>query len=203
MTARAGGGARVLVTVGTDHHPFDRLVNWTNSWLAAQPEPAAECFVQWGSASARPDCPGAPFLSTDELTARLDEADVIVCHGGPGSIVAAWERGRLPIVVPRQSALGEHVDDHQAEFCELTARDGKIALARAEADLAALIGQAVADPASFRISLTSTAEVAVARVGTLIEELIATPRRRYRLGRIRPRATASPEAPPAVTSRSL
>src|SRR5918993_5733368 len=27
----------LLVTVGTDHHPFDRLVRWAAAWLAAHP----------------------------------------------------------------------------------------------------------------------------------------------------------------------
>lgn len=191
---RHGSACRVLVTVGTDHHPFDRLVNWTNSWLAARLEPDAECYLQSGTTTVPLGCPGASFLTLEELTRRLDEADVIVCHGGPGSISAAWKRGRLPIVVPRLSALGEHVDDHQADFCQQIAGAGQIALAQTAEDFGLLLDKAVADPATFSISLTSTADTAVARVGALIEELVARPRRRGGLIWTRSRRRAASES---------
>ena len=38
----------ILVIVGTDHHPFDRLIGWTNEWLKQHPEKASGLFVQWG-----------------------------------------------------------------------------------------------------------------------------------------------------------
>ena len=30
------GEPLLLVTVGTDHHPFDRLIRWADAWLAAE-----------------------------------------------------------------------------------------------------------------------------------------------------------------------
>ena len=34
----------------------------------------------------------------------------------PGEALQAFAHGKVPIVVPRQSAFGEHVDDHQVRF---------------------------------------------------------------------------------------
>ena len=174
----------VVVIVGTDHHPFDRLISWTNEWLGQHPEKAGGFFVQWGSTSARPACSGARILGVGELADLLDQADVIVCHGGPNTIAEAWTRGRIPIVVPRLVRLGEHVDDHQAEFCERFAALGRIALARTLPDFTRLLTEAAAEPARFRTTSSgSEADQAIARLGDLIEELVSRPRRLSLIGK--------------------
>jgi UDP-N-acetylglucosamine transferase subunit ALG13 len=176
-------GARTLVITGTDHHPFDRLISWTNEWLVQHPEQADRFFVQWGSTSARPACPGARLLGVGELADLLDQASVIVCHGGPNTIAEAWARGQIPIVVPRLARLGEHVDDHQAEFCERFAEPGRIALARTLPEFARLLGEAEAEPARFRTAISgSPADQVVAHLGRLIEELVSRPRRQFLSG---------------------
>ena len=43
-------------------------------------------------------------------------ADVVVCHGGPGTMSLAQRCGHRPIVIARDPALGEHVDDHQQRY---------------------------------------------------------------------------------------
>lgn len=174
----------VVVIVGTDHHPFDRLISWTNEWLGQHPEKAGGFFVQWGSTLARPACSGARILGVGELADLLDQADVIVCHGGPNTIAEAWTRGRIPIVVPRLVRLGEHVDDHQAEFCERFAALGRIALARTLPDFTRLLTEAAAEPARFRTTSSgSEADQAIARLGDLIEELVSRPRRLSLIGK--------------------
>ncbi len=51
--SRAGAAASpvftVLVVVGTDHHRFDRLVDWLDDWAERQTEPTRVVF-QHGSA---------------------------------------------------------------------------------------------------------------------------------------------------------
>jgi UDP-N-acetylglucosamine transferase subunit ALG13 len=176
-------GGRVVVIVGTDRHPFDRLISWTNEFVEQHPENTEGFFIQWGTTSARPACPGARFLEVGELADLLDQADVIVCHGGPGTIAEAWARGRMPIVVPRLARLGEHVDDHQAEFCERFAALGRIALARTLPDFTRLLTEAAAEPTRFRATgSNSEADQAVARLGELIEELVSRPRRLSSIG---------------------
>lgn len=172
-------GPRFAVTVGTDHHPFDRLIGWINDWLGQHPERTGAFAVQWGSASVEPVCPGQRFLDASQLDAMLDDADVIICHGGPGSMADAWARGQVPIAVPRLRRLGEVVDDHQVDFCRKLAGLGRIRLAEDPAALADLLDEAIRDRAPFRLS-GSPADVAaaVARFGTLADELMSRPRRR-------------------------
>jgi len=172
--AQARSRRRVVVIVGMDHHPFERLITWFNDWISHNPQLRVGSFVQGGSTVARPACEGSAFLDVTRLASLLDAADVIVCHGGPASISEAWARGRKPIVVPRLARLGEHVDDHQAEFCAKAAELGRIALAGTLADFTALLDDAVSDPCRFRTtSSSSDADLAVVRLGGLVEELVS------------------------------
>lgn len=175
---------RVVVVVGTDHHPFDRLVGWINGWLRQHPAQAAGFFVQSGTAVVTPACPWSPFLGVDQLDALLDRTDLIVCHGGPESIANAWARGQVPIVVPRLHQLGEHVDDHQLDFCRKIAGQGRVRLAETQPALAGLLRDAAHDIGGFRAAAPqAAAEEVVARFGALVEELVSQPRRRRRLTR--------------------
>ena len=166
------------MTVGTDHHPFNRLIAWTNDWLAQHPDRTCDFFVQSGAASVIPACPSVRFLETAQLDALLDEADVMVCHGGPGSIADAWARGQVPIVVPRLRQLGEVVDDHQVDFCRKLAELGRIRVAQEPAGLAGLLDDAARDHTRFRIAgRVADVDAAVARIGELVEELADRPSR--------------------------
>lgn len=103
----------ILVLAGTHHQPFDRLVGASEA-LAARGE---EVVVQAGASTRVPvGCTVAPFWPPDTLAALADRADAIVSHAGPGSLFLAWERGKRPVVVPRDPRRGEHVDDHQQRF---------------------------------------------------------------------------------------
>jgi UDP-N-acetylglucosamine transferase subunit ALG13 len=170
------GTSRVVVTVGTDHHPFDRLVGWINEWLGEHPEQAPEFFMQSGPTSLVPACPSSQFLDVGQLNAQLNAADLMICHGGPGSISDAWSRGHLPIVVPRLRRFGEVVDDHQVDFCLKLAELGRVRLAQTPAALAGLLDEAAHDTGRFR---TSGAEAdiaaAIARFATLVDELVSRP----------------------------
>lgn len=64
-----------------------------------------------------------PALPYAELAAAVERADVVVAHAGVGSALGALEQGRYPVLVPRRSSRGEHVDDHQIEIAhELSLR---------------------------------------------------------------------------------
>lgn len=194
---------RIVATVGTDHHPFDRLIMWINDWLAQHPDQVHGFFVQSGAGSVVPACPSGRFLEAAQLNALLDEADVMVCHGGPGAIADAWERGQVPIVVPRLRRLGEVVDDHQVDFCRKLAALGRIQLAEERTGLAALLDHAIRDHTRFRVTgPAADVDAAVARFGELVEELVGRPSRWPQLIHMGRRIRRSPEIStgvPAVT----
>jgi UDP-N-acetylglucosamine transferase subunit ALG13 len=126
----------ILITVGTNEQPFDRLVR-----AAAQLETDEPLLVQYGS-SRVPHGVGewVDFLSFEDLAARAREARVVVCHAGVGSIMMARRCGQVPIVVPRRHHLGEAVDDHQLTLARRLELAGAVSLLEDEADLCAAAG---------------------------------------------------------------
>ncbi|MDT0306761.1 glycosyltransferase [Streptomyces sp. DSM 44917] len=177
MTAAQAPG--VLVTVGTDHHPFDRLMTWIEQWPADAPE--VRWTVQHGStrAPAAPGVRAAAMMPHDELLAALAEAAVVVCQGGPGSVMDARGAGKVPIVVPRRPELGEHVDDHQVLFARRLEGAGLIRIAAGAGEFRELVTAALRDPGAFAArdgagDLPGT----VARFDSLVGELMSRPARR-------------------------
>jgi UDP-N-acetylglucosamine transferase subunit ALG13 len=122
----------VFVTVGTDHHPFDRLMGWIDAWLATDAGAGVACLVQSGTSKppARPE--HRDYLSYQEMEDNLDRAAAVVCHGGPASVMMARWAGKRPVVVPREHRLGEHVDDHQVVFSRRLGAEGDITVAQDE-----------------------------------------------------------------------
>jgi len=192
----------LLVTVGTDHHPFDRLVRWTDAWLAGHPG-ELRCLMQTGTSAPPPGgvrgtpggCPGGSggvrgtpagppgesgavewqaYLEFGALQAAMASAAAVVCHGGPGTILGARHMGAVPVVVPRQHRLGEHVDDHQVAFSRRLAADGgEIHLAETEAELHRLLDRVAGEPAAFRAGPEDRATAtAVREFGRLVDGLV-------------------------------
>jgi UDP-N-acetylglucosamine transferase subunit ALG13 len=163
---------QVLVTVGTDHHPFDRLIGWCDRWAGAHPE--HHVTIQHGPARAPKIATAHAFLPQGELVDLMDAADVVVCQGGPATIAEINAVGKVPIVVARLAALGEVVDDHQVRFAARLAQDGVVRVATSEDELAALLDRAVEQPAEFRMdgAVDRTAR-SVRILGDLLDALSA------------------------------
>ena len=153
MTEAAEGSRhyQVVVTVGTDHHRFDRLVEWVARWAASRPEVAV--LVQRGETPAPDGVDSVPMLGYDDLVATMAGADAVVAQGGPAAIMDARSVGRRPIVVPRRGTLGEHVDDHQVTFATWMAGRDLISLAASEDELGDLLDRALVDPGSFAVTV--------------------------------------------------
>ena len=114
----------ILVTIGTNEQPFDRLVRSAAALDVAEP-----LVVQHGS-SRVPHGRGewVDFVSFEELSSRMEQARVVVCHAGVGSIMLARRCGKHPIVVPRRLHLGEAVDDHQFPIARRLHANGVVTL---------------------------------------------------------------------------
>jgi UDP-N-acetylglucosamine transferase subunit ALG13 len=164
------GTPLVLVVVGTDHHPFDRVVGWVDRWASVRD---ARVVIQYGTSTPPSHAEGHDLVRQEELAALWAEASAVVTHGGPGTIMGARDAGHVPIVVPRRAELGEHVDDHQLLFTARLRDAGQIYRPETEAELHAMLDRAVADPEAFRQqgSADGGAE-SVARFGTLVDDLV-------------------------------
>jgi UDP-N-acetylglucosamine transferase subunit ALG13 len=172
----------VLVSVGTDHHPFDRLVRWVDGWLGAQDNGEVTCLVQYGASHPPGRARGLPYLDHADLSQVMGGAHVVVCHGGPSTIAEARRNGHRPIVVPRNPRLGEHVDDHQERFSRRLADAGMVWLVTSREDLVHALDDALAHAEHVHLegngvpSQPSASEAAL-RFGALVDELFAARRR--------------------------
>ena len=126
--------ALVLALAGTDHHPFDRLVQWMD--VAARLRDDVRFVVQHGYSPVPQVAEGHSFLPHDQMVTLMQEAAVVVCHGGPGTIMDARQAGHVPLCVPRDPRLGEHVDGHQQRFASVV---GEVGLVRVVPSLEALL----------------------------------------------------------------
>lgn len=182
----------VLVSVGTDHHPFDRLVAWMDQWQSEHLN-APVCGtggvcrvnVQYGTSTRPSTASGESLMTHSALQAAMANATAIVTHGGPATIRDARSAGLRPLVVPRDPAFGEHVDDHQIRFTRMLAERGDIVLCREKDQLFEALDQAMESNAWLRLEVGAGAvEIteAIERVASILDEVIESRRR----GRSRP-----------------
>ena len=171
----AGDKPLLFATVGTDHHPFDRLVRWVDGWLGDGGSGRVQCLVQTGATRVEPRYADAvDYLEYDAMREAMKQAALVVCHGGPATIMLAVAAGSRPVVVPRLRRLGEHVDDHQAAFSRRIAREQTIALAESEDRFRMLLDEAVDRPdRNGPLRLESSSAEAVRRFEALVDELVA------------------------------
>ncbi len=165
----------MFVTVGTDHHHFERLIGWAERW--AQRAQEWDVRIQHGSTRAPVAGTGFDFCSRDRLEELLAGADVVVSHGGPATITEARRFGHVPVVLARDPHRGEHVDNHQQLFVQRMAQSGLVqAVATEDEFLAAVVTQSYLP----RQRGASPDEVppGVFRVGRAAEELVARRRNR-------------------------
>ena len=108
----------ILITVGTQKFPFDRLLKKVDE-LAAEKKMTEEIFAQIGCSSYVPkNYRYKKYLTAEEMQMYLKGAEIVVTHGGTASIVEAVKMGKKVVAVPRLKKYGEHVDDHQKEIIE-------------------------------------------------------------------------------------
>ena len=66
------------------------------------------------------------YASLEELDNLIDKANLVISHGGVGSMITANQKGKKVIAVPRYKKYHEHVNDHQVETIEIFAKRGYV-----------------------------------------------------------------------------
>ena len=57
-------------------------------------------------------------IPQDEFNKLIDQANLVITHGGVGSIITAITKGKKVIAIPRLKKYNEHVNDHQIEIID-------------------------------------------------------------------------------------
>ena len=58
------------------------------------------------------------FIQIEDFNPLTRQADLIITHGGVGSIINSIKTGKKVIAVPRLSEFNEHVNDHQVQIVD-------------------------------------------------------------------------------------
>jgi UDP-N-acetylglucosamine transferase subunit ALG13 len=163
IEGRRGDGL-VVVVVGTSLvYPFDRLVRSLQSISGVRP-----VIVQRGISFERPARATVfDFVDFDELAGYVAEAQLVITHGGIGSVLLALAHGKHPIVMPRRQGLGEAVDDHQVAFAKRLEQEGLAKVVNTEAELMT----AVLSPGPRPVAQASEHTLA-GELEALVEELL-------------------------------
>ena len=111
----------IFVTVGTHEQPFNRLVEYIDN-LKKDEVITEDVIIQTGYSTYEPRyCKWQKLFSYQKMIKLVDEARVVIAHGGPSSFIMPLQIGKTPIVVPRRREFNEHVNDHQVSFSKAVA----------------------------------------------------------------------------------
>ena len=111
----------IFVTVGTHEQQFNRLIEYIDN-LKRDNVITEDVVIQTGFSTYEPQyCEWSKLYPYRQMIKYVEEARLVITHGGPSSFIMPLQVGKIPIVVPRQFKFDEHVNDHQLEFAKAVA----------------------------------------------------------------------------------
>lgn len=115
----------IFVTVGTHEQQFNRLVEYMDKWAANHDE---EVIIQTGFSTYEPKyATWSKLYPYEKMIEMVENARIVITHGGPSSFIMPLQIGKIPIVVPRNHEFDEHVNNHQVAFaCAVAKRQKNI-----------------------------------------------------------------------------
>ena len=132
----------ILVTVGTEQFPFNRLMQWTEAAIEYG-FLREKVVVQAGSCTVTPtEAEVHAILPEDRFQQLVLSARIVISHCGEGSYLLLSQLQVPCILVPRSARFGEHVDDHQVEMAAAL-EDLGCAIARSPFELISHLSQPI------------------------------------------------------------
>jgi UDP-N-acetylglucosamine transferase subunit ALG13 len=124
----------IFVALGTHEQPFARALD-----IIAPLAEDHDLVIQHGVTPVNDDLPRSTWLrftDYDRVCTLVRESSHVICHAGVGLIMTTIREDKKPIVIPRLSEYGEHVDDHQLQIATEFAKAGRVVLASGDIRLA-------------------------------------------------------------------
>ena len=116
----------ILVTLGTGDKPFPRILETLEKELQ-KGNIKDEVIVQAGCTKfASKYMQIFDLVSMDELNNLIKKCDILITHGGVGSILMGLKNNKKIIGVARLQKYGEVANDHQLQILENFEKDGLI-----------------------------------------------------------------------------
>lgn len=109
----------ILVMLGTQNNSFHRLLEEIEK-LIVKKQIQEEVVVQAGYTKYEAENMKIfDLIPKQKLEEMQEKADLIITHGGVGSIISSIQKGKKVIAVARRHEYGEHVNNHQEEIVDL------------------------------------------------------------------------------------
>ena len=102
----------ILVTLGTQKQQFTRLLDYIEKANIKDKIIVQAGYTSYNSKKMEI----LNFVNYEKMDMLIEEADLVITHGGTGSILNALKKQKKIIACPRLSKFGEHVDNHQEEI---------------------------------------------------------------------------------------
>lgn len=116
----------IFVTVGTHEQGMERLFRELDR-LIEEDKLDEKVVAQIGYSKYIPEnYEYKTMIGYSEMNQYIKHANIIITHGGPGSIFQPLHYGKIPIVVPRNPKFNEHVDNHQILFTKRLEKERRV-----------------------------------------------------------------------------
>lgn len=117
----------ILVTLGTQDKKFTRLLEAIQKQIDNK-KIKEKVIVQAGCTSnfKSKDMEIFDLIPMNEFDEKIKECDILITHGGVGSIITGLKNNKIVIAAPRLKKYNEHVNDHQLQIVENFAKEGYI-----------------------------------------------------------------------------
>lgn len=116
----------IFITVGTHTQSFNRLLKEVDR-LAGEKKIKEKMIAQIGRSSYEPKhIEWFRFTDFKTLNNLYKNTNLIVAHGGAGSILNGLSNNKPVIAVPRLKKYNEHVNDHQMDLVKQLEKSKKI-----------------------------------------------------------------------------
>lgn len=132
---------KTLISIGTiKGHSFARLLRIIDQFCDEGILCGSDVIAQIGDDKYVPkNYKAFDLISDDEFKRLISEADLVICHGGTGTVTSCIKQNKKVIIFPRLSKYNEHYDNHQTDLALTFARAGYVQSAMTKSDLKKLI----------------------------------------------------------------
>ena len=136
----------IFVCVGSRDYQFNRLLKELDE-LVENGEIKDTILAQIGQSEYEPkNYKWTRFMNQDVFKKYQNEADLIISHGGTGTLIGSLKLGKQVIAVPRLAKYGEHIDDHQTQISKVLSEEGYLREVLNIKDLKSAINLAYSEP---------------------------------------------------------
>ena len=108
----------ILVLLGTQHNEFTRLLQKIEELIDCGMI-KEQVIVQAGFTKYKSEKMKIfDMISKEELEKYMEKANLVITHGGVGSIMMALKNHKKVIAIPRLHEYNEHVNNHQMQIVQ-------------------------------------------------------------------------------------